>query len=104
MVRTELYFGLSRAGGGQISAPEFNQFVAEVITPRFPDGLTIVDATGQWRDASGQISREKSKILIILHPPSDSSARAIEQIRDQYKLRFGQESVLRVNSPAEVAF
>jgi hypothetical protein len=104
MMRTELYFGLSRAGGDEITPEQFSAFVAEVITPRFPDGLTIVDASGQWRDSSGNVTRERSKILIVLHAPGAESARAIEEIRDQYKSRFGQESVMRVNSMARVAF
>jgi len=104
LVRTELYFGLSTPGGGQITEQQFDEFVAQVITPRFPDGLTIVDAVGQWRDPSGHISHERSKILIVLHEPGTGSAAAIEEIRAQYKSRFNQESVMRVTSTAGVAF
>jgi hypothetical protein len=104
MVRTELYFGLSTPGGGQITELQFDAFVAQVITPRFPDGLTIVDAIGQWRDSTGRISHERSKILIVLHEPGSAAAAAIEEIRAQYKSRFNQESVMRVTSIAGVAF
>jgi len=104
MVRTELYFGLSRAGGVEITAEEFAAFVGEMVTPRFPDGFTIVDAVGQWRDANGKISHENSKLLIVLHEPTERDARAIEEIRDQYKSKFGQESVMRVTSTAGVSF
>jgi hypothetical protein len=104
MVRTELYFGLSKKGGVDITPEEFAAFVSEVVTPRFPDGLTIVDAVGQWRDTSGKISHERSKLLILLHEPTARDAHAIEEIREQYKSTFGQESVMRVTSMAGVSF
>jgi len=104
MVRSELYFGLSTKGGGEITQQQFDSFVAEVVTPRFPEGLTIVDAIGQWRDASGHISHERSKLLIILHDPTAKAAQAIEEIRTQYKSRFNQESVMRVTAIAGVSF
>jgi hypothetical protein len=104
MVRTELYFGLSKHDGGEIAEQDFDAFINEVVTPRFPDGLTIVDAIGQWRDSTGRFVREKSKLLIVLHPASASSARSIGEIRSQYKSRFGEESVMRVTSSAGVAF
>ncbi len=104
MVRTELYFGLSTTGGGEITEEQFDAFVAQVITPRFPDGLTIVDGIGQWREPDGHISHERSKLLILLHEPGSAAAAAIEEIRAQYKSRFKQESVMRVTSMAGVAF
>ena len=104
MVRTELYFGLSTPGDGQVTEEQFNAFVAQVITPRFPDGLTIVDAIGQWREPAGHISHERSKLLIVLHEPGSAATAAIEEIRAQYKSRFNQESVMRVTSTANVAF
>ena len=104
MVRTELYFGLSQKGGGVVTAQEFDAFVDEVITPRFPDGFTIVDAVGQWRDSTGNIIWERSKLLIVLHDSGERAAKAIEEIRDLYKSKFGQESVMRVTSTAGVSF
>jgi len=46
-----LFFGLSRqtsngTGDEQISDAEFDDFVARIVTPLFPDGLTILDAHG----------------------------------------------------------
>src|SRR5262245_66552116 len=54
-VRTELYFGLSIPPGadgspaGRVTDEEWQRFVDEEISPRFPDGLTIQEAGGQWR-------------------------------------------------------
>ena len=38
------------------------------LRPRFPDGLTVLDARGQWRDSQGAIKTERSKLLVILAP------------------------------------
>src|SRR5437016_3726037 len=51
--RTELYFGRSIPGGGEVSAAEWQRFLADVVTPRFPNGFTIVDAAGQYREKKG---------------------------------------------------
>src|SRR5262245_19633562 len=67
-VRTEVYFGLSVPDGSQISASDFQKFIDEVVTPLFPAGLSVVEATGQWRNATGHIDHESSKVLVLLHP------------------------------------
>jgi len=102
-LRTELYFGMNKPEG-EVSEEEWRSFVAEVVTPRFPEGLTVVRGEGQWRDASGQIHREGSRVLILLHPPSRAAAERLEEVRKIYGARFRQASVLRVTSPARVSF
>src|SRR5471032_2937923 len=51
---------------GEVSDADWASYLAEEVTPRFPNGLTAVDAAGQWRGPSGVISRERSKMLIIV--------------------------------------
>ena len=104
MARAELFFGLSRASGADIAAAQFDASLAEVVTPRFPDGLTVLDAAGQWRGARGIIEHEHSKLLVLLYAPTDATAQSIEEIRSEYKRRFRQESVMRVSLSADVAF
>ncbi len=61
----ELIFGRSIGGRIEVSEKHWMQFVDEEITPRFPDGLTVFDAAGQWRDkTSKNITRESSKIVL----------------------------------------
>ena len=67
LVRDVLYFGRNTRGGAELSDSAWQQFVDEVLTPRFPAGLTIWDAAGQWRGASGLVERERSKVLTLLH-------------------------------------
>jgi len=56
-------------------------FLQEEVTPRFPDGLTVLTAYGQWRDRSGEISREPSRVLAIWYRRAADSEAAIEAIR-----------------------
>ena len=82
----------------------WDAFLEETVTPRFPDGLTVLDARGQWRDSEGLILKERSKLLVILAPPSDDGMRLIDEISDEYERRFNQESVLRVVYDVCVSF
>ena len=102
--RTELFFGLSRPGG-TVSEAEFQAFVNDHVTPSFPDGLTLLSGVGQFRDASGTILVEGSKLLVLLYPRRDRDADAkIEQIRLVYREAFQQQSVLRTDEVSCVSF
>ena len=57
-------------GRGNVSDFNWDRFLAAEVTPRFPDGLTVYDARGQWRNPqSGTISRERTKVVMIAMPP-----------------------------------
>ena len=93
-LRTDLYFG-----SGTVNAAAWARFVSNVVTPRFPDGLTILDARGQWRGPAG-ILREPTRVLVIYHRDDSASGARIEAIRTIYRRRFAQASVLRADSEA----
>lgn len=95
MIHDRLYFGRHRPDGGVVNDAEWRAFVDDMLTPRFPDGLTIVSATGQWRGADGRIEREPSEVVSILHAGDAASRRAIEEIVAEYRRRFAQDAVLR---------
>lgn len=103
-LRTELYFGLSRNTGPDVTEEEFQAFIDTKVTPRFPDGLTLINAEGQFKDSTGTILQEGSKLLILLYPFSKESNQAVEQIRADYKKDFQQESVLRIDEQSCVSF
>lgn len=104
MVRTELLLGLSRPDGPDVTEAEFRSFLDAEVTPRFPDGYTVLHAEGRWRGQSQRTLRESSRVLLILRPPDPETNGRIEAIRDAYRSRFGQEAVLRVDAPAKDAF
>ena len=103
-VRSEIYFGQTKPSGAHITPTEWQTFLDEVVTPQFPAGLTLFDAAGQWRNATGHIDREPSKVLVLVHRPGHEIERQIDVIRATYCQRFEQEAVLKVTSKASVAF
>jgi hypothetical protein len=100
MVRDVLYFGRNRPTGGVVSDTEWQGFLNDVVTPRFPAGLTVVDAKGQWRGASGRVEEERAEVLTLFHSGDDADRRAVSEIVDQYKQRFQQEAILRERTSA----
>jgi hypothetical protein len=103
-MRTELVFGMSRAGGPDITETEFQIFIDDQVTPRFPDGLTLLSGNGQFRDSSGTIVQEKSKLLILLYPFTRANSKKVDEIRAEYRGMFQQQSVLRVDEEQCVSF
>ncbi|PKQ04797.1 MAG: DUF3574 domain-containing protein [Alphaproteobacteria bacterium HGW-Alphaproteobacteria-11] len=104
-VQSTLYFGLALSGGGTVSERDWTRFLAEVVTPRFPDGLTVVDAYGQWRDpalADAPIIREATKIIIVVHDDVPEAARALADIKAEYMFRFGQKSVFHTDAAVRI--
>jgi hypothetical protein len=102
--RTELFFGLSRNLGPDITEEEFQWFIDTEVTPQFPDGLTLVTAKGQYRNVFDEIIQEDTKVLILLYPFSLENSRAVDEIRETYIDLFQQESVLRLDQQSCVSF
>ena len=98
----QLFFG--RDGPIKVDDAAWDAFVADTIQPRFPDGLTILDATGQWLDPSGTRVKERSKLLIVLARPNEDGMSKIDEISQEYERRFQQTSVLRVIGSACASF
>ena len=93
-LRTTLYFGLNRAKGGAISELEWQVFLRDEVTRRFPDGLTAWEAEGQWRTPAGSIDHERSKVLLLVHPDTPDARRAVQEVITTYRKTFEQQSVL----------
>jgi hypothetical protein len=105
MMRAELLFGRNIGGRLAVTEQAFARFVAAEITPRFPAGLTVIDAAGQWRDsATGRIVREKSKLVVLMTGDEPGSRERIAAIAQAYKTRFRQQSVGVVTRPVCAAF
>ena len=103
-VEHQLFMGRSSESGEVVDDAAWAAFLGETVTPRFPDGLTVLDAQGQWRDSDGLIQQERSKLLVVLAPPGSDAMRLIDEVSDEYKRRFNQESVLRVVEDTCVSF
>ena len=104
MARVELLFGTTLEGGVALRDDEWRRFVDEEVTKRFPEGLTELAGHGQWRRPDGQVGREPSRVLLIWYTPSTHGDADIEAIRERYKKRFKQLSVMRVDGADCVSF
>ena len=99
-----LFMGRGSGGVEVVSDAAWEAFLADTITPRFPDGLSVIDVAGQGTTADGTLEKERTKMLLVLAPPGDEPMDRINEIGDEYKERFNQNSVLRVVTEACVAF
>lgn len=97
-VQDMLYFGAARPAGGTVTPEAWAQFLASTVTPRFPDGLTVWEASGQWRGKDGTIVREPSRVLSLLHLDDAAADLRVQEIVDAYVERFEQDAVLRVRA------
>ena len=102
----EAYFGRNVKTRAPVTDADWARFMAETVTPAFPDGLTVLDGLGQWRNAAGQISREDSKVLVLVLPGQDQAAASarLALLTAAWKARFAQESVLTVFRAGCAAF
>lgn len=104
MMRAELMFGRKIGGRLGVTDVRWRQFVAQELTPRFPDGLTVIDAQGQWRDPRGALVREPSKIVVIVTIDDTGAREKLSAVAAAYKERFRQQSVGVVTHPVCAAF
>jgi hypothetical protein len=102
--RTELFFGLSKPDGTEVNSAEFQRFLDREVTPRFPDGFTVLTGYGQFKNAHGAVIKERSNLLILLYPIGTNSNQQIDRIRKAYTTAFQQQSVLRADELSCAAF
>lgn len=111
-VRSELYFGVGEEQGKAerpqaegISEAQWRQFLDTEVTPRFPDGLTVFDAYGQWLfRGDAEPNRLRTKVLVVLHEDTPARRADIEAIRLAWKQKTAHQSVLWSRQPVEVSF
>jgi len=104
-LEAELLFGRNIEGKGTVSDAQWSDFLGSEVTPRFPDGLTVFKASGQWRDSdTKRIVHEPSFIVMILAPNAPDTLTRLSEIRTAYKTRFHQQSVGLVLSQTCVDF
>lgn len=106
MLVAELFFGRDKAGRKAVSDAEWANFLAKTVTPNFPDGLTVFDGYGQWRNPqTGVIGRSPSvKIVLIAIKRSPDLSGRLSAVMDAYKTRFRQQSVGIITRDSCAAF
>jgi hypothetical protein len=106
-VDTKLYFGLGLADhpDNGVSEARWRDFLDHEVTPRFPNGLSVIDVYGQWQGKTQTTpERLRSKLLIIDYPDTQENREKVDAIRAAWKKLTGDQSVLRVTQPADVSF
>jgi hypothetical protein len=100
----QLFFGRNIGDKPGVSEDDFRKFVDDELTPRFPNGLTILDGGGQWRGEGDRLIREAAKVVLVVLPGQGEASKRIEAVRNAYKQKFHQDSVLLVTQAACVSF
>lgn len=106
-VDTKLYFGLGPAEHPEqgVNEADWRSFLDREVTPRFPEGLSVLDVYGQWQGKNQSApERLRSKLLVIDYPDTAENRAKIDAIRLAWKQKTGDQSVMRVTEPAEVSF
>ena len=104
MLSARLFFGQSIAGPASVPAQAWNSFLAQTVTPLFPSGFTVYDASGQWQDAAHAVTRENTKVIEIETDDTPAARAKLEDMAAAYKKQFHQESVGIVTTTACARF
>ena len=105
MLVAELFFGRSIKGHGPLTDAEWAEFAAQTITPNFPDGFTVFDGEGQWRNPQTRhIAHDPTKILLVAAKREPDLARRLSAVIDTYKTKFHQQSVGLITRDSCAAF
>jgi hypothetical protein len=99
-----LYFGTEIPGGGNVTGEDWRSFCDKSITPRFPEGLTVLEGYGQWQGKAGRTTKESAYLVQIIHSNTPETNAAIKEVIQIYLKRFSQESVAQVRIVSEVEF
>ena len=100
---TQLYFGLSKPAGGNVTLSEWNRFLAGTLIPAF-GGMTIFSGEGAWENYQGLVETENNKVIVWLHENSDENNRKIRSVTTKYINEFNQHSVLVNSFPTQSSF
>ncbi len=105
MIEAQLFFGRDVEDRTLVGDAQWADFTATVIAKTFPDGFTVTEGDGEWRDPkSGKVVHEPSKILLVAAKPSVGLKGKLETVISAYKTRFHQQSVGLITREVCAAF
>ena len=102
-MKTEIFFGSGLPGGKQISQSSWTDFLDNVLTPHFPQGLTVYDAYGQMQHADGRIEKQSTRVVVILHPKDSATEQKIQKVVTAYREKFRSAQVVHLSAPLTTA-
>lgn len=103
-VKTEIYLGSSVPGGKTVTAEEYADFLNTVVTKEFPAGVTVFDAYGQMQRTDGSITKQDTRVVLLVHEDTAANTEAVKRVVDEYRKRFNNAQVMKTSSPTDVEF
>src|SRR5690349_8180010 len=104
-VIVQMIFGRNIGNKLGVGEADWTRFMDQEVTPRFPDGLTVLNGAGQWRDTdTGRVVREPNKILLVALPEGTETRTRLKEVAETYKQRFKQQAVAMFQEAACVSF
>jgi hypothetical protein len=110
-VETQLFFGSAIPEEKQpcngiltrVTDELWESFVAFYVADAFPQGFTVVEATGLWQDqATSKPVSENSRVLILVAAQPDE--QKIQGLIKFYLKLFCQDAVLRIDNEINFDF
>jgi hypothetical protein len=95
-----LTFGLGIRDTAFVSEAQWDAFIRDVVTPRFPQGFAWFRTEGQWQYADGKIAKEPGRVIELIHVPDAATEAKVVEIAEWFAKRFDQEAVGRQIIPA----
>jgi hypothetical protein len=102
-LRTAQLFLGRQTPGFAIQPWDLQRFVDQEITPRFPDGVTVLDGGAQWQGNENILIRDAAKVVLIVFPEKGDGGR-VAAVRAAYRQRFNQDTVVLVGQADCVEF
>lgn len=99
----QVFFARDDGKGVAVSDAAFRKFVADEVTPRFPQGLSVLDGGAQWRGEANKMIRESAKVVSVAIPTGRNSSHPINAVRGAYRSRFKLDSQVQITEPTCVA-
>jgi hypothetical protein len=94
-LRTAQLF-LGQDGASPEAKLALRRFIDEELTPRFPDGLTVLDGGAQWQGPENRLIRESAKVVVIVLPRRRDAVRRLHAARAAYKARFHRDAGVQI--------
>ena len=95
----KVYCGMS-SKNGEVSEEAWKRFCDKHVSAAFPDGYTVLDATGHWRSGPDSAAQERSRVILVV-APADAREKVLS-VAKQYQKDFDQSAVLISSSGAEM--
>ena len=103
-IKTELYFGLDIPGGGRVTQEQWADFLDSVLTKNFPQGLTVFRAYGQMQHENGEIEKQSTRVVSLVHPADPAVNVKIQDVIKAYREKFNKPQVMRLDANVQPDF